>query len=347
MAEIFISYKREDKKNAALLARKLEASGWEVWWDIDLLGGDDYDTVIERELNAAKCVIVIWSALSKQSRNVKDEAKNALNRNILVPVSFDNTEPPIGFGMTHVILFQNQNQISDPEYKKLHESVSKKLQSHKTLTPPPPVRPSFFRKYGIYILGLVVVLIAFLIYNLSQKKSSAGNQGNVYVPPANSIDTGSSIDTNGSGTKKEGSATEETKTFEENLIALVKDSPDFFKASKGESLGYKKFGRVLDCNAYTSNVRLSQINSDTIFNCSGNEKTWTYMGKIVEGTDSVAMLEKFKEYKIKTEFAIPELKMLYSSEKYANLSDGKTNVLVTFDRNRDGKFYVFVMIGPQ
>src|SRR5688572_1147613 len=112
MAEIFISYKREDKKKAALLASKLQASGWEVWWDSDLLGGDDYDTVIERELNTARCVVVIWSALSKQSRNVKDEAKNALNRNILVPVSFDNTEPPIGFGMTHVILFQNENQTS-------------------------------------------------------------------------------------------------------------------------------------------------------------------------------------------------------------------------------------------
>jgi hypothetical protein len=346
MAEIFISYKREDKKNAALLARKLEASGWEVWWDIDLLGGDDYDTVIERELNAAKCVIVIWSVLSKQSRNVKDEAKNALNRNILVPVSFDNTEPPIGFGMTHVILFQNQNQITDTEYKKLYESVSKKLQSHKT-PPPPPVPPSFFKRYGIYILALVVILVGFLIFNLSQNNSSTGNKGTGYVPPATGIDTGSSIETNGSRTKEGGNPPEETKTFEENLIALVKDSPDFFKASKGESLGYKKFGRVLDCNAYTSNIKLSQINSDTIFNCSGNEKTWTYMGKIIEGTDSVAMLEKFKEYKIKTEFAIPELKMLYSSEKYANLSDGKTNVLITVDRNHSGKFYVFVMIGPQ
>jgi hypothetical protein len=220
--------------------------------------------------------------------------------------------------MTHVILFQNQNQITDAEYKKLYESVSKKLQSPKT-TSPPPVPSSFFKRYGIYILVLVVVLVGFLIFNLSKNNSPTGKKGTDYVPPSTGIDTGSSIVTSGSSTNEGGSPIEETKTFEENLIALLKDSPEFFKASKGESLGYKKFGRVLDCNAYISNIKLSQINSDTIFNCSGSEKTWTYMGKIIEGTDSVAMMEKFKEYKIKTEFAIPELKMLYSGEKYGKL----------------------------
>jgi hypothetical protein len=126
MADIFISYKREDKEKAAMLADKLMASGWSVWWDHDLLGGEDYDVVIERELADAKVVIVIWSALSKQSRPVKDEANKALKRNVLVPVTFDNTEPPIGFGMTHTIIFENKNQISDTEYKKLYNSIKKK-----------------------------------------------------------------------------------------------------------------------------------------------------------------------------------------------------------------------------
>jgi hypothetical protein len=50
MADIFISYKREDKEKAGMLADKLMASGWSVWWDHDLLGVEYYDVVIEIEL---------------------------------------------------------------------------------------------------------------------------------------------------------------------------------------------------------------------------------------------------------------------------------------------------------
>ena len=99
------------------MAEKLTASGFTVWWDHDLLGGDDFDVVISRQIAQAKAVIVIWSAGSVLSRYVKDEASIALKRNILVPVTFDNTEPPIGFGMTHTIAFEKDNWLSDEEYK--------------------------------------------------------------------------------------------------------------------------------------------------------------------------------------------------------------------------------------
>src|SRR5690349_18283432 len=87
MADIFISYKRENKNQAALLAEKLQASGFTVWWDHDLLGGDDFDVVIAKQIAEAKAVIVIWSAESVHSRYVKDEASKALRRNILIPVT--------------------------------------------------------------------------------------------------------------------------------------------------------------------------------------------------------------------------------------------------------------------
>ena len=39
MADIFISYKSEERALPEALASDLRAAGYSVWWDVDLLGG--------------------------------------------------------------------------------------------------------------------------------------------------------------------------------------------------------------------------------------------------------------------------------------------------------------------
>lgn len=342
MADIFISYKREDKKRAALIAGKLEASGWSVWWDHDLLGGEDYDVAIERELDAAKCVVVIWSPLSIHSRNVRDEAKKGLNRNILVPVSFDHTEPPIGFGMTHVVLFENKNTIADEEFEKLYESVSRKIKAPYPLPPPSP--PSFIKKYGYYVAGLIIIIAGYFIYQSTQSKGETKTSGTI----VNKTDptTLNAIDSE----NKSNVAEQNTQKFEDNLVLLVNDCAEFFKKSKNESLGYKKFGRVLDCIAFTSTVRLSEFTEDTIFNCSASGKTWLYFSHLIQGVDSAAIAEKYKEYKIKIEFALPAYKDVfaaYTKGRAANYTDGKISVMISLDKYWNQNFGVQIWISPQ
>ena len=64
MAGIFVSYSRADRDIAAKIVAALEAEGWTVWWDTRLIAGEQWDEVIEREINAASCVLVVWSPLS-------------------------------------------------------------------------------------------------------------------------------------------------------------------------------------------------------------------------------------------------------------------------------------------
>jgi TIR domain len=172
MADIFISYKREDKSKAALLADKITAAGWSAWWDHDLLGGQDYDVVIERELAAASCVIVIWSALSKQSRNVKDEARQALNRDALVPVTFDYTDPPIGFGMTHVIQFAG-NRVNEDELAKLYQSITEKAGKPGQPTPQQVKgKKPTGKKWVLPVLLIAAAVIFFAVKGLQNGKGS-------------------------------------------------------------------------------------------------------------------------------------------------------------------------------
>ena len=97
MKDIFISYAREDGSRAAELAAGLEAQGWSVFWDRDIPSGQTWRTFVGRHLDEARCVIVAWSVASIESHWVHEEADDARQRHVLVPVLFDAVTPPIGF----------------------------------------------------------------------------------------------------------------------------------------------------------------------------------------------------------------------------------------------------------
>ena len=97
MSDIFISYAREDHEAAERLAGLLTAEGWSVWWDPAILPGRAFVEVIDEELAAAKCVIVLWSKDSVGSRWVRAEALEGVDRDILVPIFIENVRPPAVF----------------------------------------------------------------------------------------------------------------------------------------------------------------------------------------------------------------------------------------------------------
>ena len=120
MSDIFISYKREDLVLAKALAMELSELGWTVWWDHDIPAGQDYDEVIVNELSTAKCVIVLWSDRSVNSRNVKDEANVALERKVLLPILIGmDTRPPLGFRMIQGIRWNENDHVDEVEFEEL------------------------------------------------------------------------------------------------------------------------------------------------------------------------------------------------------------------------------------
>ncbi len=97
MADVFLSYAREDRASAQALAEALALEGWSVWWDHRIIVGEAFDQAIERELHAAKSVVVLWSDHSVASEWVKNEAAAAAERGVLVPVLITNIRPPLEF----------------------------------------------------------------------------------------------------------------------------------------------------------------------------------------------------------------------------------------------------------
>lgn len=61
MAQVFLSYDRDDKHLARHFVRVLEAAGHFVWWDIQVRSGAQFSKAIEEALAAADAVVVLWS----------------------------------------------------------------------------------------------------------------------------------------------------------------------------------------------------------------------------------------------------------------------------------------------
>ena len=101
MADIFLSYSREDQITARRYAEALKAEGFNVWWDQALDAGESFDKVTEQALKDAKAVVVLWSRRSVDSRWVRAEATQADRFGTLVPVTIEPCNRPIMFELTH------------------------------------------------------------------------------------------------------------------------------------------------------------------------------------------------------------------------------------------------------
>lgn len=105
MADVFLSYSRKNRERVAEVADALDKSGFSLWWDRKLRSGGDYGMLIEREIEAAACVVVAWSATARQSLWVRAEANEALDSGKLVQISLDQTRLPLPFTMLHSLDF--------------------------------------------------------------------------------------------------------------------------------------------------------------------------------------------------------------------------------------------------
>ena len=98
MADIFVSYARQDRPHAHRIAQALEAEGWSVWWDVTIPTGKAFDQTIQGAIDSAQCVVVLWSTTSVKSEWVREEADEGRRRGILIPIQIEHdVQIPMGF----------------------------------------------------------------------------------------------------------------------------------------------------------------------------------------------------------------------------------------------------------
>jgi TIR domain len=92
LGKIFISYSNQEPKPTRDVAALLTSAGYAVWWDTNLTPGEIFREVIDRELDEADAVIVIWTLHSVSSKWVLAEADHAERQGKLITLRTKDIE---------------------------------------------------------------------------------------------------------------------------------------------------------------------------------------------------------------------------------------------------------------
>jgi tetratricopeptide (TPR) repeat protein/TolB-like protein len=177
VADIFLSYKREDRARADLIVAALRKSGRTVWWDEGLTPRQAWDATIEQEIAAAASVIVLWSTRSVASDWVRSEAHYAQNHSKLVPVLIEPCTIPLAFMLKQAIdLSRWRESPNDPAWRKLIGW----LDAQGSTTEPPRLQERHAHLSGWpgrKSLTLAAFVIALLLVGLFVYRSKASPGG--------------------------------------------------------------------------------------------------------------------------------------------------------------------------
>jgi len=194
MADIFIGYASDDQARVEPLARALQAQGWSVFWDSEILPSETWREVIDKELGAAKSIVVVWTKNSVSKRWVIEEADEGASRNILIPVLMDpitQVKIPRGFRELQCAdLAQWKGGTEESSFRQLVKSVSRKA------GPPPIQKPevqeeesretgsrktddflSVIGKKVVVPLAVVAIAVLIIMWFVQTRREITGKDG--------------------------------------------------------------------------------------------------------------------------------------------------------------------------
>ncbi len=172
--KIFISYSRSDIDYVKSLVDALRQQGFEVWFDKNIVTGNDWDDTIEEEIKKADALVLILSKTSVASDAVKDEMSYAMSLGKSVnPIKIEECDVPMRLARKQFIDFAALGH--EVGFERLVKDITLQLNDNKkvhipkgTFVPPqqqnyfqPPVKPK--PNNNLMIIGGIVIGIALLV----------------------------------------------------------------------------------------------------------------------------------------------------------------------------------------
>ncbi|RED16372.1 TIR domain-containing protein [Parasphingopyxis lamellibrachiae] len=124
MTDVFISYKREERNRCIAIYNALLDLRLSVWFDAHIDPGTSFDREIEREVQRAKAILVLWSRRAKESDWVRAEARLGKQGNRLAAVRLDDCILPLEFASVQTVdLFETDSIRGSEEWARVTDRI--------------------------------------------------------------------------------------------------------------------------------------------------------------------------------------------------------------------------------
>ncbi len=143
MADVFISYSREDLSTVSILAQRIKEAGYSLWWDADLPAHKNYGDVIMEKIVNAKAAVVLWSPSAMKSEWVRAEADMARNESKLVQAALGDLPLPLPFNQIQFADLGNwEGEPDHPGWIKIKESLAELCPNRTPVEAQPIIKPA-------------------------------------------------------------------------------------------------------------------------------------------------------------------------------------------------------------
>jgi adenylate cyclase len=271
LADVFISYARDDEAVARRVAKALQASAFDVWWDADLPAHRVYSEIIERNLEEAKAVVVLWSATAAKSQWVRAEADFARSRGKLVQGAIDGSIPPLPFNQIQCADLKGwRGRASHAGWAKLQMSVQA-LNSGEEIAPPQAARKprpwDRLKRYRWPFAAVTALMVAAVAIFMFLGPVSEGRKPVLAVLPFRSLDAQDESLVAG--------IWEDTRTAIGRNPQLIVLGPNTAKqlAEKGEGATRKAADYLVEASVRTAGDRI-RVSADLVRTSDG-EQVWS------------------------------------------------------------------------
>jgi TolB-like protein/Flp pilus assembly protein TadD len=244
LADVFLSYARTDRPVAADVARSLEQAGFSVWWDREIRAGSDFALEIDREIAAARVVVVLWSDASQQSAWVRDEGAYGRDRQKLIPICLDDAEPPLGFRQVQSLRLGkagDRNVVMAELAAAVRPFVSGEMPAQAAPREAPRSRPkrgAILTAIGIVVLVLTGLLVRELMNSAGPDRAATTTPSGITPHAVSQSDQSIAVlpfadmsENHDQGYLADG--------MSEEIINLLANAPDLLVAARTSSFHFK------------------------------------------------------------------------------------------------------------
>ena len=163
MAQVFVSYARQDRGTALPIIKALGRAGLRVWDDEAIVQGELLTEQLQAAIDAGQCVLLLWSRAAAESPFVQQEihrAVQAWSSGRLVLAALDDTPLPVGLRDLSTVPIHG---AGESETKQLIERVRTVVGEASVVRPVSPIEAAHApapRARGRWVIPATVLVLA-------------------------------------------------------------------------------------------------------------------------------------------------------------------------------------------